>query len=391
MSSYYDLRSIRDRSSVSKLEYVWYHFLLGTNYGIVLYLRLSDICPIAQCHQNIFRLLACVLGSILLGVMVTFRYNREYHHIFGHTFAGLGLYILLTIGVYKALLVKCLIAICLVGTLINIALIFKLPIIHGDSNKEILHKKLRRSGLVIKNNLVVISCIACFVLPIAVHFTSETEIANTYGRITGCKEGTIVFDGNEYAVVEAYGDEYSLSNNIDTIKLIRDNDTFQSLSYERKCEVIEAVMNCEARYLGLCKINLQFEELDDHTGGDYDHETRTIRINSKPLKDGTMSGGSNDKVLRTILHETRHCYQRSLAELYRKASPEERNLFAFTNEDVASWLENYDNYITYDEGDGPDRYTEYYKQPVEMDARKWEVIEMLDYFRLIDEMTGEEE
>ena len=56
-----------------------------------------------------------------------------------------------------------------------------------------------------------------------------------------------------------------LSENIDIIKLIRDNDTFQALDYEKKCEVVQAILYCEARYLGLCEVNLQsFQSMPKH-------------------------------------------------------------------------------------------------------------------------------
>ena len=121
--------------------------------------------------------------------------------------------------------------------------------------------------------------------------------------------------------------------------------------------------------------------------GSYEHITKTISINEKTLRDGSIPGGSAEELLITALHECRHCYQHLLGELFQKASPLQRNLYAFSNEDVAEWVTNLGNYKTSDgtvDGD-----LEYRLQVVEWDANNYAVKEANVYYLEIDKFLAE--
>lgn len=377
-------RSLRrkDKSTIGKSEYISDYILFGATFGYSTYKLLPVVAPIAYYHQSFMRLVLCMMLASVIGIGLSFKYNRTNTGTFCDIIAGIGSYILITIGAYKPGMVKAIVIVCAVFTAIGIYAIFANKIKRPDKIKQIIRNRIRCGFMLIRRNAVVACAVALFVIPAAVHFTSDEKIVDSYYYITGTAPPALQF-ADEYEVVQAYGDGYKLSENIDVIRKLRNNDEFQSLSYEEKCEVVEAVTYCEARYLGLCKINLKFEELGDSTLGLYNHSTRTITINSKPLKDGTMNGGSNEEVLATICHEARHCYQYLLAECYANSTPEERNLYAFTNEGVAGWIENMKNYNTFDNGE----YASYRNQPLEEDARNWAHLEVMDFFYYIDKYT----
>ena len=111
--------------------------------------------------------------------------------------------------------------------------------------------------------------------------------------------------------------------------------------------------------------------------GSYEHITKTISINAKTLRDGSIPGGSAEELLITALHECRHCYQHLLGELFQKASPLQRNLYAFSNEDVAEWVTNLDGDL------------EYRLQVVEWDANNYAVKEANVYYLEIDKFLAE--
>lgn len=318
-------------------------------------------------------------------MILTYKCNRTYWGTIGDICSGLGLYTLLTLGTYKAVLVTWIIGICLLFTLIGAITILKKKIKNKEFLKQIIRRRMYRIVMLSKRNVALLCAVSLIMIPVSVHFISEQEILNTFYQISGYETQS---SSSEYGVIEVYGDKYRLSENIDTIKLIRNDDTFQALSYEEKCEVVEALLYCEARYLGLCKVNLEFKELKDSLLGQYDHQTKTIIINSKPLKDGTMPGGTNEEVLGTVVHECRHCYQELLSNLYANASPEQRNLYAFTSEGVAAWIENYKDYDTVTDENNIVEYLNYRNQALEQDARRWEKIELVDYFYYIDELIG---
>ena len=68
-----------------------------------------------------------------------------------------------------------------------------------------------------------------------------------------------------------------------------------------------------------------------------------------------------------------------MCSIYRKISPEQRNLQVFTKEDVAGWVLNYENYIE----DG----IHYELQPLEADAREYAYSRGLEYYTDIDELV----
>lgn len=377
----------KDKSTVDKGEYIGDHIFFGVLWGYNLLRWLPLFCPIAYYHQNVVRLIFCMTITGVLGMMLTYKYDRTHGGTIGDICTGLGVYILLTIGIYKYTLVKWLFGVYLVITFIGIFLIFKRKIKNKKFFKQIICRRMYRSFLLVKRNIALACGMALIMIPVAVHFTAKKDIMKTFYEVSGY-EMTNSSAPSEYSVIQIYDDRYRLSENIDTIKLIRNNDTFQALDYEKKCEVVQAILYCEARYLGLCKVNLEFKELKDTMLGQYDHQTKTITINSKPLKDGTMHGGTNEDVLRTVVHECRHCYQELLAELYVNASPEQRNLYAFTSEGVSAWIENFEKYDTVNDDSNIIEYLNYSNQALEQDARTWEKIELIDYFYWIDELTG---
>ena len=92
-----------------------------------------------------------------------------------------------------------------------------------------------------------------------------------------------------------------------------------------------------------------------------------------------MKKGKTEKLLETCCHESRHIFQGMMCSIYRKISPEQRNLQVFTKEDVASWVLNYENYIE----DG----IHYKMQPLEADAREYAYLRGLVYYTKIDELV----
>jgi len=226
--------------------------------------------------------------------------------------------------------------------------------------------------------------LALVVLPVTLHFGNDRKLSDAYEAAGPERYKAGLHDIAEMPEVhEVYGDEYRLSANIDTIKLIRDDDTFQQLDYNKKCEVITAVLRCEGRYLGLEEFEIEFKDLDDNTLGQFNPGTYCITINAKQIRDGSMPGGRADEVLNTCLHECRHYYQYLMMELYANATPEQRNLYVFTSEDVRSWLENAADYYSVRQND-TDEYIKYVLQPLEVDAREYAKSEVKAYHLAMD-------
>ncbi len=372
-------RKRRDRSTIEKELYGGIYIFMVYIAMLFLWEILPKVYRMLEFHQNYIKYVSFVLVTSVVGYFLTYKNERTYSNVIKDMCIAAGLYVLSTVGPYTPLLVKSLIGVFLLLTVIGIFLTFIPKIKNIKKRRKIILRRISLSLLLVRRNLFVMCIIASLIIPVVMHFTPREDLADRYYEITGKEKP------GQYSVAEIYDKSYNLSNNIDTIKLIKDNETFQKLSYEKKCQVIEAIVYCEARCLGLCKINLKFEELDGSILGYYSHSERTICIDSKPLKDGTKSGGTNNEILNTILHECRHCYQHRMIDLYSKLTPEERNLYAFKDEDVAQWAANSQNYIScWSDGDYS-KYEEYYNQILEKDARKWAAFSSSDYFREIEE------
>lgn len=375
-----------DRSTVKKSEYILDHMFFGTLLGYAFITWLPKICPIAYSYKSEVVLILCMIVMCSVGILLSYKNNRTNKETGRDIISGLGLYVLITLGKLCGILVIYIFLVLLTITLAEAVYCILLEHNNKKLNNYLNIEKIYNLILIIKNNFVLSCNLFLCILPIYLRITSESELLIPFYEIANEERRAIC---NDYVITEAYDDRYCLSENIETIKLIRNNDIFQELDYEKKCEVVEAIMQCEARYLGLCKIHLEFAEMEETILGKYISKTKTITINSKPLKDGTKIGGSNEAVLRTVLHECRHCYQELLVDLFKAATPEQRNLYAFTSEGVSLWLQNMNDYYTVSNESDSNGYLHYRNQALEEDARRWEDVEMIDYFNRIDELLDE--
>lgn len=361
----------KDDSDISKREYLYNHILFGTIYGCVIYKLLPLMVPIAYLEQSLIRLIVCMILSNVIGIVFTYSHARSYINVAIDVITGMGVYTVLTIGNYLSGFVKCFAMVSIIITVLGIALIVLRNKKKGNNVKLITIRKLLKCVRLIHRNVGIFAVVMLIVLPISFHFVKEDKLLN-----------------KNILVNQIYGDEYCLKENIDTIKLIRDNDTFQSLNYQQKCEVIEAVLRCEGRFLGLCEFDIVFEDLPDSTLGQYNHWKRQITINAKQIRDGNMLGGSSEEILNTCLHEARHAYQCLLLELYVNATPEQRNLYVFTSLGVGDWIDEIDHENSSFEG--IEEYMDYLGQEMEIDARDYAEREVLAYYSAIDELMEEQ-
>lgn len=153
---------------------------------------------------------------------------------------------MLTLGMYAPAFAKWLLG----GTAVLSALGIMLIVVRKIDRKKdimlIIHIKLLQSIRLLQRNVGVAAIIVVIVLPVMVRwFPNSSKVA---------EESQKFQEKNELSVSRAYGDEYRLLENIETIKLIRDNAAFQALDFDKKCEVLKACIYCEARYLGLCEL-----------------------------------------------------------------------------------------------------------------------------------------
>ena len=369
--------NLRDRSTDTKTEYIVDHILWSVLFGTVAYFSFPMYVPLLIYERSVAKVVISMALSGLVGFAISFSYNRKTSGTVLDTLIGLGTYIFLTLGLYLKPFLACLLIITAVLILAGIFAIWHRKIVNQEDRKRIICGRLLKCCWVARVCLGAMSAVILIGVLVIQYFGGDKASINAAykDKLSWVVADQYDLDNEDRLTVkETYGDDCGLDANMDTIKLIRDRDVFASLTYSKKCEVLEAIIRCEAHYLGLPEIKVEFEKLDDEIAGQSDCTTNTITINEKVVKKG-----KTEKLLETCCHESRHIFQGMMCSIYRKISPEQRNLQVFTKEDVASWVLNYENYIE----DG----IHYKMQPLEADAREYAYLRGLVYYTKIDELV----
>lgn len=376
---------IRDRSVETFKSYLTEHLWFGVVMGINVYELLPIIVPIAYLDRSIPRLILCMVGTGCVGILFTYRYNRSFWGVLMDTNLGLGMYVVLTVGKYSPAFIIWILAATGAFTMLSLIRIWCRGIRKPDYRKQIILSRSFRGIWAIRRNMAILATVLMVVLPLSFRFFKTEALSEAYiNQLQAMNDGT----SEEIAVHQAYGDEYRMAENIDIIRLIRDNETFQNLSYRQKKEVAEAIIYCEARYLHLCKINVKFEDLGDDTWGVYNHAEKKISINKKLLQKNGMPGATAEAVLKTCIHECKHVQQHLWVDMYEEATPEQRALMLFSEEEIDEWVKNFKQYSNPTEE--LEDYLLYYIQPVEKDARKYAEEQVEIYYAEIDSLLAEQ-
>lgn len=385
-NSLYRLK-LKDRSTEGKFAYIFEHISIGGVWGVALYFGLPLLFPFAYDEQSVVKCILCMLLTSIIGILFTYTNNRTTIGTGIDVLSGMALYIVFTVGPYVPIVTNIIICITVVFSVFGITMVVFNKIKTGYKIKKVIFISVYKGVLIFRRNMGIAAILVIVLIPISLKMTSEKSINDIYYQRIGYKNDVTVFDEDDYKVNCMYGDEYRLKKNIDLIKLIRYDSTWQELDYKKKCKVIKAICYCEARYLGLsCDLKVEFkDDMRDTTNGEYNHTNTTLYINANHLKNSNMEGSKADEILNTCLHECRHCYQHLLSEAYVKLSPEQRNLVAFNG--VDDWIKNMNEYNIPD--NSFEAVIKYYYQPLEEDARQYAEKNVSIYHEEIDNILKE--
>lgn len=363
------MRKARDKSTISKSEYISWHLFFG---GMISYELIYDLLPrltlVAHVNRSYFKIIICFLAASVFGFMVTYKNNRTIKELLSNCSLGVGIYLIWMFGKYTPNFIRWTLRIAVIITGMGMALILYSYMTKKKNRKDLLLKKLIKW---IRRNAVITCTIIVIAVPCILHFSEQHKVTGTS-------------NSNVLKLYQVYDEKYSLTKNINQIKLIRYNDTFQNLTYDQKCKVVKAVLYSEGNYLGLDKFQIKFEDLKDNTLGRFHPKTNCIIINGKQLRNGSMDGGDAKSVLNTCLHECRHYFQHLMVDVYERSTPKQRNMMVLKNTPITDWIKNEKDYHN---GDGnAQEYDKYVKQPVEKDAREYANSQIKVYYKIIDSL-----
>lgn len=380
---------LKDKSTLSKSAYIFYHFIFGICFGIDIFFFLPTFIPTVHIESSYIKLIICLISTSLFGISFSYVNNRKFKGVLIDIFAGLGVYTGITLGKYSLRFIKFLLISTALITFFSLVQILTQKINNKSQMKRVVLARFLRSTQVLRYNFGIAFIIILLAVPTTLHIKGIRDLPKSSSAVHQDEEDIDINDNLPLEVTEVYDDQFKLSENIETIKYIRDDDVFQKLSYDEKKEVVTAILKCEGRYLGLDEFDIVFSNrIGDNTLGSFSYSKRTITINAKPLKDNKLPGGTADEVLNTCLHEARHFYQYLMIELYEQATPKQRNLLAFTGEGVRSWRNNTKDYHSVN-SEGESIFWDYAMQPLEIDARQYAYSESCVYYEAIDELLYE--
>lgn len=179
-----------------------------------------------------------------------------------------------------------------------------------------------------------------------------------------------IYDGNtELLRGETYKYDYGTGNqlwadHIDELRVLSD-ENYKNASLEERIKGLQTLSNLEAAYLGCTDIpviSVSEGKKGSAVVGYYNHNQNVIWI-SKEIVMQNVSINS----ISTVLHEIRHCFQRSCVELIDldSLSKEEASLKLYT--DIKRWKYEMENYK------GEEAvFCDYTNQYIEMDSRDYE-------------------
>lgn len=317
-------------------------------------------CKIGTCSNLMSQLILCGLVAFFcfVGGMYDLSYQMRKMGIFCNLFLGYGIY---TCIAYYFAFSKYIVVVSvstLALTLLSLlALFFKRSSKYLNA-RDLRKRKLHLSIYACRRNFAYAMFMVMLSVSVRIVFTNSVASASL-------------------EVMNSYGEDYNFENNAQMISKIRP-EIWEHLSFQEKIDVAQAIAHCEANYLGLPdKVVVVAKDLDEYVLGNYEDYTYRISIDTEHLQYSMA-----EDVVRTILHEVYHCYQRRCVEVYKKLEPEERNLMMFYR--TADYAQNFNNYI-----DGTKDFDGYSEQALEIDAREYAMQNVEVYYSLIEEAVLE--
>ncbi len=309
--------------------------------------------------ESVLVLLGIAVLVIGFGIALTWNWGRNYRSVVENIIMTWCLYVVIA---YADVFRKRMMIIAIVTTMITLLMTLMIVarrIRRKDKKKQIIRRRVRNTVALWRRNTAVASLVLLVPIGATVMFN-----------------GTVL-TSSEVEVIEMYGDEHSLSANIEVISNIEPS-RWSKLNMQEKLDVLQKIINCECRYNGIShEVYLGTAELSGSTLAHYDDSKYQIVIDINHLDDDGY------EVLETIIHECTHAYQHEQVELYRSLDEKSRNLLMFW--EVSEYMDEFENYI-----DGSEDPYGYYLQLAEIDARERAEKDSLEYIERINEYLKEQ-
>lgn len=341
---------MKDRSSLNLAEFIAVGvvemiFLMKV-YRNLLFRSLS----VVTYTKSIVLLCVFLIISLLLGGVVTLRYNKSIWTVNVMLSIGFGAYTVLAYGGIIKTRIRIVLTLSTLLAVVCILIILSQKINSRKKWKLIIKRRLFRC-LYVTQNLIAAGMLV-IMLSLGLQRTFDIGIVSSSVKATTLNDVQ----------------EHTIENNIDKVLLLQESE-WNKLDVEEKINVMQTIANIEAASLGISdELTVRGEELEENVAGKYSDAMRLILIDVDHLKND-----SGFQVLETLCHEVYHCYQYRLIDAYNGADEKAKRLLIYKKAETYSWEEV--NYV-----DASVDVAAYYAQSLEIDANEYAKEEVYIYY-----------
>ena len=305
--------------------------------------------------QSKFIYWALVLTLIPLGTYITFEKRRNPISIGVNIALPFEIYTILATYKYIPGVYKIVLTVAMSLSVLYFGLVVFQKIKHKRYAKEIVQNRVKHALFGARTVIAVV--LLCVTVPISLK----------------CALGQGLLVSGVETKVEENDDTWTLKNNIETVAMLHE-DNWQTMSLKERADVLAVCKNIELNYLGIYnkEIHLEVGDLDEGTLGLHNAKENTIVIDI-----GHLENSDSRAVLKTLLHECRHAYDRECVAVYNQVGDEYKSLRMFDN--IAKYDEEFRTPIDVDE-----KFEEYYAQLIEISARNYSEVAVEEYFDFIN-------
>lgn len=355
---------MRNRNTLHGLEFV----CDSIYWSALFFLFYHTICfrPVFALDYALSTII--LIGTALIGtiggILLTYKQRRNYVSIFCNTVLSFGPYCIMSFWHLKhtSLVIAGFVA-------LGIVLLYSITVLIGYIDAQVNGSCKASIWQWIKSYFLSSRTLISFVL---VFLLLDIGLR----LMLGLPLNALKSDGSASEISSANSEGETISKNMDIVLLLEE-DKWCHLNTEEKLKVMKTIADIEANYLGIEKMTVRTENLDEDTLGYYTDPNKTITLNLSYLS--TVDAKT---MLSVLCHECYHAYQHRLVELYNQVDEDAKRLLLFR--DAAYYKDEFANYI-----DGSTDHIGYSSQWCELDSEKYAEDAVFDYYHRIYQYNEE--
>ena len=160
------MRKPRDKSTLTKFEYIFDHLLFG---GIIaydlVYVVLPWLTPTAYVNRSLTKIIICLLVSSVIGFIISYKNKRTTRNVLADFILGAGIYLIWMFGKYIPNFTRWILSITLIITGISVVLITYSEMKRKQDKKTLRWRYYLKLMKLVRRNAVIACTIIVIIVP----------------------------------------------------------------------------------------------------------------------------------------------------------------------------------------------------------------------------------